>query len=230
MPRKAQGQRQNQKNPPIDEARDEVNKRRFVDQSGQAAQDVPDAEHGQNIVDPAEMKNGALGTSAWLPLDRVVQKEELLERIGLGKVKLPHLPLEEKRYRITGGDAKQYVTEFGEMSIVKDIHAGPVPSHYLKRPSGTVNIIYSVPGFGLGGQGLDSFLVSDNAIFRPAKGARVFAQPTWFPRLRKRMCRPKSKRRVVPWSKLEMIWHTRVGSGAAIERRRSSILKRLCGN
>ena len=36
------------------EARDEENKRRFVDQSGLAAQDLPDAAHGQNVVDPPE--------------------------------------------------------------------------------------------------------------------------------------------------------------------------------
>jgi hypothetical protein len=35
--------------------RDEENKRRFVDQSGLAAQDLPDAAHGQNAVDhPSE--------------------------------------------------------------------------------------------------------------------------------------------------------------------------------
>jgi len=34
--------------------RDESNKRRFVDQSGLAAQDLPDAAHGQNVVDPPE--------------------------------------------------------------------------------------------------------------------------------------------------------------------------------
>jgi len=34
--------------------RDEANKRRFVDQSGLAAQDLPDAAHGQNVVDPPE--------------------------------------------------------------------------------------------------------------------------------------------------------------------------------
>ena len=74
---------------------------------------------------------------------------------------------------ITGGDPKQYVGEFGEMAIVKTVKENnAVPSHYLRRPSGTVNILYSVPGFGLGGQGLDSFLVSDSAIFRPAKGAK----------------------------------------------------------
>lgn len=37
-----------------DETRDEANKRRFVDQSGLAAQDLPDAAHGQNVVDPPE--------------------------------------------------------------------------------------------------------------------------------------------------------------------------------
>ena len=50
MARKAQ----NQRKPAVDEERDEANKRRFVDQSGQAAQDVPGAEHGQNVVDPPE--------------------------------------------------------------------------------------------------------------------------------------------------------------------------------
>jgi hypothetical protein len=36
------------------ERRDEANKHRFVDQSGLAAQDLPDAAHGQNVVDPPE--------------------------------------------------------------------------------------------------------------------------------------------------------------------------------
>ena len=36
------------------EQRDEANKRRFVDQSGLAAQDLPDGAHGQNVVDPPE--------------------------------------------------------------------------------------------------------------------------------------------------------------------------------
>ena len=36
------------------DARDEANKRRFVDQSGLAAQDLPDAARGQNVIDPPE--------------------------------------------------------------------------------------------------------------------------------------------------------------------------------
>jgi hypothetical protein len=125
--------------------------------------------------------DGTLHTSAWLPLDRVVEKEMLIERVGLGKVKLPSLPLEPRGFRITGGDPSRYMTEYGELRIVKNPDSEPVPSHYLRRPSGTVNIIYSVPGFGLGGQGLDSFLVSDGVVFHPARGAKVFVQPTYYP-------------------------------------------------
>src|SRR5688500_7544465 len=135
----------------------------------------------KKILDPEDAKRRTVSTSAWLPLDRVVEKEALLERIGVGKVKLPRLPLEEKRFKITGGNPQQYMTPMGELRIVKDPAADPVPSHYLRRPSCTVNIIYSVPGFGLGGQGLDSFLISNGIVFRPAKGAKVFVQPTHFP-------------------------------------------------
>ena len=38
-----------------------------------------------------------------------------------------------------------------------------------------------MPGFGLGGQGLDSFLISDALKFYPARGAKIFRQPTYFP-------------------------------------------------
>jgi hypothetical protein len=137
--------------------------------------------HVQRLAGGQLDQEGTLRTSAWLPLDRVVQKEALLDRIGLGKVRLPRLPLESRGFRLTGGNPSQYMTEFGELRIVKDPDAEPVPSHYLRRPSGTVNIIYSVPGFGLGGQGLDSFLVTDGVIFYPARGAKVFVRPTYYP-------------------------------------------------
>jgi hypothetical protein len=133
------------------------------------------------IIDPKEIEDGVVRTSAWLPLDQVVDKDELAQRIGLSKPGLPRLPLEENSYRITGGDPRAYVTEFGELSIIANVAFGAVPSHYLRRPSGTVNLLYSVPGFSLGGQGVDAFLVSDRVVFRPAKGARIFAQPTYFP-------------------------------------------------
>jgi hypothetical protein len=110
-----------------------------------------------------------------------VAGDELLDRIGLGKVQLPRMPLNPTGYTITGGDPQSYMTESGELAIVKQLD-GPVPSHYLRRPTGTVNLIYSVPGFGLGGQSLDSFLVSDNAVFHQAKGAKVFVQPTYYPK------------------------------------------------
>lgn len=123
------------------------------------------------------------GTSAWIPLDSVVKKEELLEKVGVGKGKLPAVPLEEQKYRVTGGDAKQYMLPSGhEVSITKNIKIGAVPSHYLRRPSGTVNVCFCVPGFSLGGQSLDSLLVTSGAIFRKAQGVRDFVMPTYYPR------------------------------------------------
>ena len=135
----------------------------------------------RKILSDEEKVGSTVSTSAWVPLDSVIDKETLLERVGVGKVKLPRLPLEKRGFKITGGNPKQYFTPHGEVRIVKDPTAEPVPSHYLRRPSGTVNIIYSVPGFGLGGQGLDSLLVGNNVLFHPARGAKVFVQPTYFP-------------------------------------------------
>ncbi|PWU19719.1 MAG: hypothetical protein C5B50_05900 [Verrucomicrobia bacterium] len=140
------------------------------------------------ILDPAirkqidaEGEGGLVHTSAWIPLDSVVNKEGLIDRFGLGRGKLPALPLEKAVYRITGGNPKAYVIPEGELAIVKEAN-GPVPSHYLRRPSGTINVLYSVPGFGLGGQGLDSFLISEGLKFRPARGVRSFVQPTYYPK------------------------------------------------
>ena len=57
-----------------------------------------------------------------------------------------------------------------------------MPSHYLRCPTGTVNLIYSVPGFGLGGQGVDSFLVTSGQDLPAGESAaREFVQLTYFP-------------------------------------------------
>ena len=128
------------------------------------------------------IKGGTINTSAWLPVEAVVEKEALLERMGVGEGKLPRLPLGDTKFRITGGNPDFYMTNVGEeLSIIKDVDFGAHPSDYLRRPSGTVNILYSVPGFSLGGQSLDSFLISSNAIFRPVRGARTFTMPTYYP-------------------------------------------------
>ena len=41
--------------------------------------------------------------------------------------------------------------------------------------------IAGVPGFDLGGQSLDSFLISSGALFRPVRGARTFVMLTYYP-------------------------------------------------
>lgn len=136
------------------------------------------------FLDAARRKEGRVSTSAWIPLDDIVDKERFLERAGLGENRLPALPLALEGLRVTGGRPDLYMTSRGELQIVQRAMQGvppPVPSHYLRRPSGTVNLVYSVPGFGLGGEGTDSFLVSDGLLFYPAPGAREFKQPTYFP-------------------------------------------------
>src|SRR6185312_8623348 len=129
-----------------------------------------------NQMDKTQFIHGVMiGTSAWLRADDVVEKQTLLERFGVGRGKLPSLPLEKTRYRITGGNPNAYETPYGELAIVKQAN-GPRPSHYLRRPTGTINILYSVPGFGLGGQGLDSFCLSANRTFERAVGIGKFVQ------------------------------------------------------
>jgi len=132
-------------------------------------------------LEPGEEKEGRVGTSAWLALDDVVDKEKLLERIGLGNERLQALALEPNGIPITGGNPKQYLTPYGELRIIRSTNVAAVPSHYLRRPSGTINLVYSVPGFGLGGEGGDSYLISDGLKFYPAVGAKVFIRPTFFP-------------------------------------------------
>jgi hypothetical protein len=136
------------------------------------------------LLDPADFKDGTVGSSAWLPLDDVVKKETLLERVGVGKGKLPRLPLEDRRYVVTGGDPKMYLTDAGGPELQINYYekgVGAVPSHYLRRPNGTVNIIYNVPGFKLGGQSLDSLLINGGVAFRRAKGVRPITRPLYYP-------------------------------------------------
>ena len=133
------------------------------------------------LLPPEEQKKSVLATSAWVPLDAFVDKLTLLDTVGLGKGKLPRLPLLATRYKITGGNPHFYDTPSGELAIVDKLD-GPVPSDYLRRTTGTVNILYTVPGFYIGGHSLDSLLITSSATFRPARGVRQFPMPTYFPK------------------------------------------------
>jgi hypothetical protein len=62
---------------------------------------------------------GVIRISAWVPLDSIIDKETLVDRFGVGCGKLPALPPEAQRYRITGGDPRSYVIPEGELAIVK---------------------------------------------------------------------------------------------------------------
>jgi hypothetical protein len=143
--------------------------------------DIAPGEAVRALLPDEERKKTVVPTSAWVPLDAFVDKLTLLDCVGLGKGKLPRLPLLATRYKITGGNPKQYETPSGELAIVDNLN-GPVPSHYLRRPTGTVNILYTMPGYYIGGHSLDSLLVTSNATFRPARGVRAFPVATYYPK------------------------------------------------
>lgn len=122
------------------------------------------------------------GVSAWIPLRTIKDKEALLERLHPGTGRLPALVLEDRSYLVTGGDPSWYTTDKGTpFSIVADVGSGPRPQHYLRREAGTINLLFCVPGFGLGGHNLDSFLLSQEVGFRPAAGVRKITVPTYYP-------------------------------------------------
>lgn len=120
--------------------------------------------------------------SAWLPLRCVTQREQLLDRLHPGTGRLPALAVERRRYIVTGGNPADYTTTDGRnLKIVKAVDTPPEPQDYLIRPGGTANLLYAVPGFGLGGHSLDSFLVSGPPVFRRAVGIRKIIVPTYYP-------------------------------------------------
>ncbi|TWU27594.1 hypothetical protein [Bythopirellula polymerisocia] len=121
--------------------------------------------------------------SAWIALEDIIQIDEFVERLDPGTGVLPSLPCYSKRHLITGGNPEDYLTDEGTpLSIVSNVNIGAQPEHYLTRPTGTVNIVYCVPGFGLGGHGVDSFHLSNKPFFRRAIGVRAFTMPTFYPK------------------------------------------------
>jgi len=123
-----------------------------------------------------------VGVSAWMPLREVIDKETLLDLLHPGTGKVPAVELSGETFRITGGNPKEFATEDGTpLKIVKNVNTPPKAIDYLVRDAGTINVLYCVPGFALGGHGLDSFLVSSGAQFRPGKDIRKITVPTYFP-------------------------------------------------
>jgi len=135
---------------------------------------------------PVRLTSGAsagttTGVSAWMPLRLVRDKEALLERLHPGIGRLPVVELSPERFTITGGNPADYDTSDGlPLKIVKAVHTPPQPHDYLLRPAGTINLLYAVPGFGLGGHSLDSCLVANKPVFRAAKGVRPITVPTYY--------------------------------------------------
>lgn len=77
---------------------------------------------------------------------------------------------------VTGGSA-QALAYYDQMVLCADERpCGPVPNHYLVRPGGVMNIIYSLPG--VGGVSNDTYLVDGAALqFRRARGVPLLSIP-----------------------------------------------------
>jgi len=95
---------------------------------------------------------------------------------------LPAVELSAESYSITGGTLAEYQTTEGvPLKIVKNVNTPPKATDYLIRDAGTINVLYCVPGFALGGHALDSILISNSPSFRPGKDIRKITVPTYFP-------------------------------------------------
>jgi hypothetical protein len=143
--------------------------------------------HVYSFATPVRLVSGSnsgktVGLSAWMPLQKVRDCETLLERLHPGSGHLPRVELEGKGIEITGGRPADYNTTAGyPLRIVKQVNTPPKPHDYLIRDAGTINLLYAVPGFGLGGHSLDSFLISNHPVFYRAKGINPITVPTYYP-------------------------------------------------
>lgn len=114
--------------------------------------------------------------SGWVP-------EAALVHANLLQGKMPTLVLPNPgggeyatRWIVTGGDPARY----GELKVTKNYdEGGRKATDYLLRPGNVVNIVYNVPGRGLGGFSVDT--VPAGVIFRRARGVSQLQAPLYQP-------------------------------------------------
>jgi hypothetical protein len=81
-----------------------------------------------------------------------------------------------RTFVITGGSESR-IAYYDQMVLCADVRpCGPAPNHYMLRPGGVMNIIWSLPG--VGGVSNDTYLVEGAAVhFRRAKGVPLLSVP-----------------------------------------------------
>jgi len=83
------------------------------------------------------------------------------------------------RYRITGGNPNKFKDGQGRDYKISESGTGNLEANdYLVRPSGTVHLLYSVPGFQIGGLATDTLRVDKNIEFVRTKDIPSISVPT----------------------------------------------------
>lgn len=84
------------------------------------------------------------------------------------------------KYRITGGNPNKYKDKQGrDLKISKDGTGNLEANDYLVRPQGSVHMLYSVPGFQIGGLATDTIRADRNVEFVRTKNVGSISVPTF---------------------------------------------------
>jgi len=114
--------------------------------------------------------------SGWVREDALVHADLLRAKMRTLVLPDPGAGLYETSWIVTGGD----VGAFGELKVTRGYSGGGrKATDYLVRTGGVVNLVYNIPGRGLGGYSVDSFPVG--VTFRRAKGVLQVEIPLYHP-------------------------------------------------
>lgn len=112
--------------------------------------------------------------SGWIPESSVVHVGQLRAAMGSSRHRDPGQGDYETVRTVTGGDTARHAS----LKIQpNESRGGRNATDYLMRPGGVVNLLYSVPGRGLGGHSIDTF--PTGVQFHRAQGVRQVVVPLY---------------------------------------------------
>ena len=121
---------------------------------------------------------GNVAASAWVPESAVRGDTTKMPTIGHGNPGLG----DGRHYVITGGDPKKYRDAQGRDYKISQGGTGNLEANdYLVRASGTVHMLYSVPGFQIGGLATDTLRTDKGTEFVRTTGVASITVPTTGP-------------------------------------------------
>jgi hypothetical protein len=117
--------------------------------------------HGRTVVYAWDVRTTGGAASGWIFEEKIVHRDRLRDRSPTLELPNPGHGEYDTIWVITGGNN----ASFEGLKVNPDVgHA----TDYLLRPGNVVNIVYSVPGFHLGGFSVDT--VPPGVVFRRSRG------------------------------------------------------------